>query len=139
MPIWFIAWIITMFGWLLHETDWLRVDLNAITEVVMPIHRGDIEELCRNFGFKDWLGVLCGWEWAMAHKDLQPVYSFELSTGDATQKITNASPDAIAKVMKIYRQPVRPKREVYPPSHYAGQKIWKSVIMRPIKHSHNKL
>jgi len=139
MPIWFIAWMIAIFGYLMHETDWLRVNLNATPESPPPVSRNEIADLCQDFGFKDWLGVLCGWEWAIEHKDLQPVYSFELSTGTATQKITNARPDAVAKVMKIYRQPVRPKREVYPPSHYAGQKIWKSVIMRPIKHSHNKV
>ncbi len=96
MPIWFIAWILGMFGWLLYETDWLRVNLMAdrakpkyaqfkaynimrrrkVNYGDTPIYEGgNLPEGYTPDGEPTYTiilglgigGVLCGWDWLNKH------------------------------------------------------------------------
>ena len=64
----------------------------------------EIDYLYLKFGLHQHIGVLCGWQWAIDHKDLQPVYEVQLSIGNTRQTIKSNSAGALNQVMKIYRR-----------------------------------
>lgn len=63
----------------------------------------EIDLLCQEFGLHPHIGVLCGWDWAIEHKDLIPIYEVELSIGNTKQTFHTQSVNALNQVMKIYK------------------------------------
>ena len=56
------------------------------------------------FGLHRHIGVLCGWEWAIEHKDLMPVYEIELIRDGLKQTIHTSDAKVLGQVMKLYRR-----------------------------------
>jgi hypothetical protein len=64
----------------------------------------EIRSLCSEFGLHSYLGVLCGWEWALEHKDQKIEYRIELVRGSSKQTVSTSNVKALNEVMKIYRR-----------------------------------
>ena len=63
----------------------------------------EVHSLCSQFGLHPYLGVLCGWDWAIKNKDVKPVYQVELIRGSSKTTINTDKADVLNKVMKIYK------------------------------------
>lgn len=77
-----------------------------IREVESPPNHvsSEIRSLCSEFGLHSYLGVLCGWQWAIENKDLRPIYQVELIRGNNKQTISAKKVETISKAMRIYRR-----------------------------------
>jgi hypothetical protein len=64
----------------------------------------EIDLLCQGYGFNRDTGVLCGWDWAIEHKNLVPVYEVELSIGSVKQTLHTQDAGKLNQVMRIYRR-----------------------------------
>jgi len=51
---------------------------------------------------------ICGWEWIKNQRHPIPIYNVELKINGSKQTITNAAPQALGEVIKIYRQAHKP-------------------------------
>lgn len=58
--------------------------------------------LCNKFGFKPYLGVLTGWDWAIKMQDVIPVYEMDLNNGKSRQHFTCKNVKTANEVIKLY-------------------------------------
>jgi len=63
----------------------------------------DIERLCQQYGFKPYLGVLCGWEWAARHQDPLPPVEFETTQGGVRHRMIIKDHNSISRILKAAR------------------------------------
>jgi hypothetical protein len=128
MPIWFIAWMIGMFGYLLHETDWLKVNLIAKPKYARyevynilkcrhprcgdrPIRQGgNLPDGYTPNGEPTYTiilspgvnGVLCGWNWLNEHcadlVDYKP--RIEMAIGGVKYNMHIKQPAIIKDIMR---------------------------------------
>ncbi len=81
------------------------IDWSQYTKEVTPENvPEDVRDLCKQFGLHPYMGVLCGWEWAIAHKNVVPDYKVELQFGSSKQTLNTSKADVLNKVMRIYRR-----------------------------------
>jgi hypothetical protein len=64
----------------------------------------EVRSLCTQFGLHSYMGVLCGWQWAIEHKDQVVEYKYELQIGNTRQSFNTSKADVMNKVMKVYRR-----------------------------------
>jgi len=109
-----IALMAISFLWLLYESNFLRIRLLVgVESIELPI-----ELEYKAWDEFDWTGwekltfqatePICGWGWVKSHQHPVPVYNIELKINGSKQTITNAAPQALGEVMKIYRQAHKP-------------------------------
>jgi hypothetical protein len=64
----------------------------------------EVRQLYDQFGLHSYMGVLCGWDWAIKYQNFQPTYQIELVREGSKQTIHSNNAEALNKVMKIYRR-----------------------------------
>jgi hypothetical protein len=85
----------------------MLIDWNTmIAEVPSPPNNLSpaIHSLCREFGLHSYIGVLCGWDWAIEHKDQKITYEIELIRPGSKQTINTNNVKALNEAVKIYRK-----------------------------------
>jgi hypothetical protein len=83
-------------------TDW-----SQFIAAVPPPSNGvspEIKALCHDYGLHSYIGVLCGWDWAPANKDVKPIYEMELNTGKSKVSFSTKDSKVASEVMRIYRK-----------------------------------
>ena len=64
----------------------------------------NIERLCDRYGFRPWLGVLCGWDWAASHTDPLPPVTIEVSAPGVRHSMTINDHASTGRIMKSITQ-----------------------------------
>jgi len=136
--------LILEFAWLFYESDFLRIRLPVgIAQIPEPpelyISNKDIRSFQLRSGYKSWLGILCGWEWAIKHEhDLDnwhPTIELHFETTRYKMSFNNGNGKLLGEIMKTMLAPHKPKTEIYPPSHYreSGLGCWRSTKIKSLK------
>jgi hypothetical protein len=67
----------------------------------------EIHRLCEDHGFNENTGLLCGWDWAITHKnDFVEARIEIISDNGKTMRISSPKPGIVREIMKIEKSEV---------------------------------
>jgi len=122
VPLWFIAWMITIFGWLLYETDWMSISLpvgEPLPEPTRKLTDDEVRAILNSIPIRV-TEPLCGMDWLLNHEFSLRNWNItvELRYKEQHHTMHIKDPKVIRSVVKAITAKHRRKWLVYPPSHY---------------------